>query len=258
MSILVEAIPALHDNYIWGMAMQDGCVIVDPGEAGPVVEYLHSKPVPCKNVLLTHHHYDHTGGVAELASIYPDITFIGPNLKHKPKWFKDITSHTDFHLSFLNTAVRVLHTPGHTLDHVCYYFPDLGYLFCGDVLFSAGCGRLLEGTPQQMFDSLQQIMSLPDNTILFPAHEYTLNNLRFAAYIEPNNPHIAEYKKKTDVKRLANQPSLPSTLALEKQINPFLRSHIPSVMDNAHRLSGDICDSALTTFTTLRKLKDQY
>ena len=262
----IQAIKSLTDNYIWAMISHQKVTIVDPGSAAPVLEFLkHHRHLNCDHVLITHHHYDHTGGIAEIHAAYPQAQIHGPKLLLKaynstnvdicvPT--QNVSQKTTVTLRENEAPWQIIKTPGHTLDHLCFYTP--GYLFCGDTLFSAGCGRLLEGTAKQLFDSLKKIAKLPDKTKIYPAHEYTLDNIQFAEYIEPENKKLQAYKKATAEKIQAGTPSLPSTIQIEKDINPFLRCHLPNIHKRIERLTSSSFFSSLEVFTALRKLKDHF
>ena len=214
-------IPAFSDNYIW-LLVQDGKAwVVDPGDAAPVLQVLHKKNLQLAGILVTHHHADHSGGVIELLQHCP-VPVYGPC--NSP--VSNLISHAlqDGDLIRLGEVdFSVIAVPGHTLDHIAFYSASEKALFCGDTLFSAGCGRIFEGTYEQMYQSLSKLAALPDDTKVCCAHEYTLSNLRFAVAIEPSNPDVAGYQNHCEALRKENQPTLPSTVGLEKRINPFLR-----------------------------------
>lgn len=232
-------VPAFSDNYIWLLVKDDKAWAVDPGEATPVFKYLREKSLSLSGILLTHHHPDHTGGVAELLQQYhvpvygPEHSPAGALISHPLQHDDDIT------LGDIATF-SVITIPGHTLDHIAFYSAAEKILFCGDTLFSGGCGRVFEGTYEQMYHSLLKLAALPDDTIVCCAHEYTLSNLRFAHFIEPYNYDIIEYQKRCESLREKNQPTLPSTIAQEKKVNPFLR-----------------CSNA-TQFSHRRELKNSF
>lgn len=215
----LTSIPALQDNYIWTLDDDAGhCLIVDPGEAAPVLRIIEQNQWQPVAILLTHHHHDHVGGVAELVSHYPDLAVYGPE-ETRVKGAKTIVSEGDI-VSVLGRDFTIYATPGHTLGHISYFsFP---YLFCGDTLFSGGCGRLFEGTPEQMFHSFHKLNELPGETLVCCAHEYTLSNLTFAHAIYPQEPEIARYYREIKELRAKNGITLPTKLALERKINVFL------------------------------------
>lgn len=223
MAVFVSPICALKDNYIWSIVDEttSTTVIVDPGDAKPVEHDLAINKQTLKAILITHHHWDHTNGAHALREAF-NVPVYGPNnsqiqaITHPVK-ADDVVVIPDFPLAF-----RVFAIPGHTLDHLAYYTD--GMLFCGDTLFSAGCGRLFEGTAEQMFTSLQTLASLPPDTKVYCAHEYTLNNLRFAHAVEPDNQAVKDKIEQVKQLREQNLPSLPSTLGEELKMNPFLRS----------------------------------
>ncbi|WP_455812205.1 hydroxyacylglutathione hydrolase [Pseudomonas graminis] len=217
----LTSIPALQDNYIWTLDDDAGhCLIVDPGEAAPVLRMIEQNQWQPVAILLTHHHHDHVGGVAELVSRYPDLLVYGPE-ETRAKGAKTIVGEGDT-VSVLGRDFTIYATPGHTLGHISYFsFP---YLFCGDTLFSGGCGRLFEGTAEQMFHSFQKLNSLPSETLVCCAHEYTLSNLTFSQAIYPQDPEIARYYREIKELRAKNGITLPTELALERKINVFLRT----------------------------------
>ncbi len=257
MTISIFPIHALKDNYIWIIinSSNQTAIIVDPGEAQPVIDFLQSKAIKPIAILITHHHWDHTNGILELAKTYRHIPVYGPDeaiagLTHKVKEDEQIF------IDLFPFALRVLNIPGHTLGHVAYYGKDI--LFCGDTLFAAGCGRVFEGTTEQMYASLNKIKSLPDNTKMYCAHEYTLHNLRFAATVEPTNETI--YSRIQEVSKLRDQdlPSLPSLLSEEKLTNPFLRCDSLEIIANAEKHAGRKLNSPIEVFGVIRKWKDGF
>jgi hydroxyacylglutathione hydrolase len=216
-------IPAFADNYIWLLENGETAWIVDPGDAAPALEVLHEKNLQLAGILLTHHHPDHSGGIAELLKHY-QVPVYGPD--NSP--VRVLISHPlqdGSCITLGNMAFSVIAIPGHTLDHIAFYSAAEKILFCGDTLFSAGCGRVFEGTHEQMYQALLKLAELPDDTMVCCGHEYTLSNLRFAASLEPANNNILEHQKQCEILRAKNLPTLPSTIAQEKKINPFLRCH---------------------------------
>ncbi|MGL5007081.1 MAG: hydroxyacylglutathione hydrolase [Plesiomonas sp.] len=254
---MLISIPALQDNYIWLCCIDNKhAVIVDPSQAAPVIDTITAQQLNLHAILLTHHHADHTGGVAELTARYPDVCVYGPQ-ETQHKGAKILVCDGDT-LSLPTAAQQwqVIGTPGHTLGHVCYYNAQQGILFSGDTLFSMGCGRLFEGTAEQMYHSLQTLSALPSNTLVCCAHEYTLANLRFACAIEPNNLALKEYQKHVEQKRLAQQPSLPVSLKIEKELNPFLRCDDTKLRSVLQKKGAP--DKNSLFFAQLRALKDQF
>lgn len=216
------SIAALQDNYIWLLSNKENhCVIVDPGEAQPVLDALNKHRLIPEAILLTHHHHDHVGGVAELVECYANLPVFGPRETQKCGATNIVDEGSA--LSLLNSDFSVLAVPGHTAGHIAYYtYP---FLFCGDTLFSAGCGRIFEGISKQMYDSIEKISNLPDDTLICCAHEYTLSNLKFSNAIWPEEPTIKAYLHKISQIREKSQSTLPTTLGLERKINLFLRCH---------------------------------
>lgn len=217
----LNSIPAFQDNYIWVLNDETGrCLIVDPGEAAPVLAAIAENGWQPEAILLTHHHNDHVGGVAELHRRYPNLIVYGPE-ETRNKGTTKIVADGD-RIRVLDQEFHVFATPGHTLGHVCFY--SAPWLFCGDTLFSGGCGRLFEGTPAQMYRSLQRINTLPEETLICCAHEYTLSNMKFALSVLPHDLFINEYYREVNELRAKKQITLPTTLKKERQINLFLRT----------------------------------
>ncbi|SEK21220.1 hydroxyacylglutathione hydrolase [Halomonas daqiaonensis] len=252
----VTPIPALSDNYIW-LLRQDtshAVCVVDPGDATPVIEWLEREGLELSTVLITHHHHDHTGGLAELIKRYSPRV-IGPD-NPEIKGIDERVSEGD-EVRVMGRLFEVFALPGHTLDHIAFFtagIPPL--LFSGDVLFSGGCGRLFEGTPAQMHESLSRLESLPEDTLVFAAHEYTLANLAFARAADPDNPDVETAEAECQRARELDRPTLPTTLGRERSINPFLRCESAGVR-RAAAAHGDT-DGNLATFTTLRAWKDTF
>ncbi|MCL9646650.1 MULTISPECIES: hydroxyacylglutathione hydrolase [Pantoea] len=249
----LTSIPALTDNYIWTLTDDAGsCLIVDPGEARPLIEKIEANRWTPVAVLLTHHHQDHTGGVAELLQRYPQLEVYGPQ-ETAAKGAQHIV-HEGETVTLLGLPFQVIATPGHTLGHISYY--SAPYLFCGDTMFSGGCGRLFEGSAEQMFHSFQKLNQLPADTLICCAHEYTLSNMKFAAAILPHDPKIlARYQEIKDL-RAENRTTLPTKLALEREINLFLRTQDA---DLQKALAINVESAPLwQTFAELRNKKDQF
>lgn len=244
-------IPALESNYIWLLHNDTDAVCVCPGEAEPVLGYLEKHGLILSQIWVTHHHHDHTGGISQLLAHYPECKVYGN---------RDVVLATDFaeegsRIVFDGNSVEVWQVPGHTDMHVAFILTlsDRHHVFCGDTLFSAGCGRVFTGTARQLFDSLQRLNTLLGDALFYPAHEYTAANLRFAAHIEPDNPEIARAAKDAE-----KTPTLPVTLAHERQVNPFLRTRNPNVARRTQELYGsDLADEA-AVFAALRELKNRF
>ncbi len=248
-------LPAFRDNYIWLLRVGAHAVAVDPGEAAPVLRYLADEGLTLAAILITHHHPDHVGGVAELLAQAP-VPVYGPaheaiaGIDH-PVGEGDVVV-----LPELKVELRVLDIPGHTAGHVGYY--GAASLFCGDTLFAAGCGRLFEGTPAQMFASLAKLAALPGDTMVYCTHEYTLSNLAFAAAVEPDNGAIAERIVASQALRAANRPTVPFPLAGEMLTNPFLRTGEPAVIRQAETRSGRSLIEPVDVFAALREWKNGF
>lgn len=229
------ALKAFTDNYIWLVHDGSDALIVDPGCTQPVLDSLSSLGLNLRWIVVTHHHPDHTGGVAELQALTSAHVF-APELPGGLDCPHSLIGQ-DSIIQALGLAWQVLHLPGHTASHIALYQPEFqadcehqGILFCGDTLFSAGCGRIFDGTVQQLESSLQQLARLPASTLVCCAHEYTLANLRFAHAVEPDNTAITDYTRLCQALREAGQPTLPSRIGLERSINPFLRTGEPTIV----------------------------
>jgi hydroxyacylglutathione hydrolase len=258
--VTITPIHAFTDNYIWALHDDQYCVVVDPGDPAVVLDFLQANNLQLSAILITHHHFDHTGGIGELANSYPDVNVYGP---HNPKiqGITDPLADADtLYLDELNIALSVMTVPGHTLDHIMYYAPQM--LFCGDTLFSCGCGRLFEGSPAQMSDSLHKISQLPLETKIYCTHEYTLANIAFAETVEPQNEALAQYKIWAEQQRSINQPTLPTSLSEQLQVNPFLRLQNDSVQVFARSVEPDIkttgVNDQVSIFAALRRAKDHF
>lgn len=252
----ISAIKAFTDNYIWSIYNKEHALVVDPGDAKPVLAFLEKHALSLEVIFITHHHYDHTGGVAELIKRYPQVKVYGP---HNPN-IKDIThklSEGDtLHIAAFNLSFTVLNTPGHTLDHIVFVNND--FIFCGDTLFSGGCGRMFEGTPEVFHTSLQKLAALPADTKVYCTHEYTQANLQFALSIEPHNETLLAYHSWVTNRRDADQITLPSSIENERAINPFLRCHKMSIKQSLFENENNIAKSDVETFAMLRQLKDNF
>ena len=250
-------IPAFADNYLWLLHNGKRALIVDPGDAAPVLRALEQSALQLESILVTHHHADHTGGVDALRNA-TGATVYGPASERIPAPFKPLREGDSVHSLGLDFVV--LDVPGHTAGHIAFYTPDMDgkpLLFCGDTLFSGGCGRLFEGTPAQMLASLKKLAALPGSTRVCCTHEYTLGNLRFARAVEPDNAELAAYQAHCLQLREQGQPTLPSSIDQEMLINPFLRTQQASILAAVHRFDASAHDDT-TVFAALRQWKNQY
>ncbi len=254
----IEPVAAFSDNYIWLLHDATGAWVVDPGDAAVVIEALETLSRPLLGILITHHHFDHTGGVEELIARYqPRVA--GP-ANHAIKGIQTTLGKGDS-VDVLGVRFDVLEVPGHTLDHIAYYAPDHQpepLLFCGDTLFAGGCGRIFEGTATMMFASLQQLARLPANTRIYCAHEYTLANLDFAAAVEPEAQAIRQRIDRDRTRRAQGLPTVPSQLAEELQTNPFLRCDQPGVEAAAVSHARQALPDAEAVFAKIREWKNHF
>ncbi|MGE5639695.1 MAG: hydroxyacylglutathione hydrolase [Clostridia bacterium] len=226
---------AFKDNYIWTLRDARHAAVVDPGEAAPVLEFLRAEKLALCAVLATHHHADHVGGVAEILRHY-DVPVYGPRDEPIATLTRPVSEGDRVEIPELDVSFSVLDIPGHTRAHIAYY--GAGSLFCGDTLFACGCGRVFEGTPEQMYASLEKLLALPDDTKVYCGHEYTLANIGFARAVEPKNELLEKRESKIRQLRDAGRPTLPSTLGEEKATNPFLRCREPAVVESANKYLG--------------------
>ncbi|MCG3722726.1 hydroxyacylglutathione hydrolase [Vibrio cincinnatiensis] len=249
----IKSIPAFNDNYIWLIENSDHrCAVVDPGDAAPVLSYLTEHELTLEAILITHHHHDHIGGVAELVHQYPNVNVVGPTQEPIPTVTHPVQGGDQIEL--FDERFMILDLPGHTLGHIGYIGDSK--LFCGDVLFSAGCGRVFEGTMEQMFTSLSKLQALPGETEIYCAHEYTASNVAFAMAVEPDNEQLQIYRDEVIRLRAQGQSTLPTTLRREKWINPFLRTDAPSVMKSVANRTQQ--SDPLAIFTALREWKNEF
>lgn len=256
MDFQLIALPAFTDNYIWLLTDARGnAAAVDPGDAAPVEQLLATRGLKLQAVLVTHHHPDHMGGAAALAARHGCQVY-GPSREAAEVVDVPLTDGGELELTGLGARLRVLDIPGHTAGHIAFH--GHGILFSGDTLFSAGCGHPFEGTPAQMYGSLARLAALPASTLVCCGHEYTVKNLRFAAIVEPDNRAVREHAVECEARRARGEATLPSTLKLEKEVNPFLRCELPSVMQAAARHAGRPMLDAVDTFTVIRKWKDGF
>ncbi len=250
-------IPAFDDNYLWLWHDQRHAVVVDPGAAQPVQETLQRLGLTLQAILVTHHHADHVGGVHELRQL-THATVYGPQAEDIPGPF--VGCQEGQTLKVLGHEVQVIDVPGHTAGHVAFFVPHAQphpLLFCGDTLFSGGCGRLFEGSPAQMLNSLGKLADLPGSTQVCCAHEYTLSNLRFAVAVEPGNADLQAYQTACQQLRACGQPTLPSNIEVERRINPFLRSAQPEVVRSVQGRDPQAL-THVQVFAALREWKNQF
>jgi hydroxyacylglutathione hydrolase len=256
----VLTVPAFNDNYLW--VIHDGvhAAVVDPGDAGPVRDALAAHHLTLTAILLTHHHADHIGGVSSLLELAP-VPVFGPRHDGIPGITHALGEGDRVTVPGLDLELGVLDVPGHTLGHIAYVrsTPGAHWLFCGDTLFGGGCGRLFEGTPAQMADSLAKLAALPDDTLVYCAHEYTVSNLRFAQAVEPDNQGLAWRMKDASEKRGTRLPTIPSTIGLERGTNPFLRYTEPGIVKSLVE-AGRLKEGAapVEAFAALREWKNVF
>lgn len=251
----IVPIPAFKDNYIWALVAESRVLVVDPGEASPVAAFLDQSNCRLSGILLTHHHADHIGGVSDLLATW-DVPVFGPADPRMPMVTRVVTEGERFALAPFAGELSVLAVPGHTDSHIAYRLGTR--LFCGDTLFSAGCGRLLGGTAPELFASLTRLAALPDDTEVYCTHEYTLANLRFAQAADPANPDVLARQQECEALRARGLPTLPARLAAERTYNPFLRCTTPAVRQSVEAHAEQPLDSPLAVFTALRQWKDVF
>jgi hydroxyacylglutathione hydrolase len=257
-ALQVHALPAFTDNYVWlihGRRDPRRVAVVDPGDAAPVLAALDADGLELDSILVTHHHGDHVGGVQALLERFP-VAVYGPASERIPGRTAALKDGDSVELPGLGLVFEVLDVPGHTAGHIAFH--GHGAVFCGDTLFSAGCGRLFEGTPEQMLGSLDRLQSLPADTLLYCAHEYTASNLRFALAVEPANADLVAHADLVAQQRAHGQPTVPTTLGLERRINPFLRTRLPAVRAAAERRAGRPLAADSDVFATVRQWKNEF
>jgi len=254
---MIEVVPlrAFKDNYVWTLRVSGVAAVVDPGDAPPVLDYLASEDLRLVAILATHHHQDHVGGIAELLHKYP-VPVYGPRGEPIATLTHPVGGGDRITLEELEVSFEVLDIPGHTRAHIAYYGANM--LFCGDTLFACGCGRVFEGTPQQLHASLERLMALPDETEVYCGHEYTLANIAFAKAVEPDNAALLEREASDARLRRENRPTLPSTIGREKATNPFLRVTQPAIVESANKYLGRRVSNPAGVFAALRQWKNQF
>jgi len=277
--ITINPIRAFADNYIWAIGSQNSnqIVVVDPGDATPVLKYINEQALSLTAILITHHHYDHVGGIKKLTQHFPGIPVYGPKNEDItgitqfvsgqkkiqlneliPQEDKFCSSKQTTQLNF-NCSIEVIDVPGHTKGHIAYLAKSNNALFCGDTIFAGGCGRVFDGTIEQLYHSIHQLKQLPKETKIYCAHEYTVDNLGFAKWVEPENTDLL--KRDDEAMTLAEKgiPTVPSTLEMECKTNPFLRTHITEVVQAAQKYAGHTLKTELEVFSAIREWKDsQY
>jgi hydroxyacylglutathione hydrolase len=259
----VTPIPIIEDNYAWFVQNQGQNLIVDPGEAAPVIAYLQNNNLTLDFMFVTHKHWDHITGIAEIKAAYPGCIIYGTGHHDIP--CREIALIGGETLEVMGLDWKVWHTPGHTLDHIVFHTEaqedngiKQGHLFSGDNLFACGCGRMFEGTPEQFEASLASLVSLPVTTKIYCTHEYTLANINFALHIEPNNPDTLHRQDVCTELRSQNLPTVPTTVACELKSNPFVRLDQPDVIRAAEHFSGESLHQKADVFRVIRKMKDNF
>ena len=251
----IVPVKAFKDNYVWTLRNATHAAVVDPGEARPVLDYLSRERLELAAILATHHHPDHVGGIAELVATRP-VPVYGPRKEPIPALTRPVSEGDSVRIPELGVDFSVIDIPGHTRAHIAYY--GAGSLFCGDTLFACGCGRLFEGTAEQMYASLQKLRALPDETKVYCGHEYTLVNIGFAKTVEPGNAALEQREARDQRLRAAGKPTLPSTLGEEKATNPFLRCLEPAVVESANKYLGARIADPVRVFAAIRDWKNRF
>ena len=259
----ITPIPILQDNYVWLLENQGQTLVIDPGEAEPVMAYLKQHNLSLDFMFITHKHWDHVTGIAAIKAAYPDCIIYGTGHHDIPCRDIALMGGEAFELMGLNW--RVWHTPGHTLDHIVFHTHtqevngiNQEYIFSGDNIFACGCGRMFEGTAEEFHASLQSIVSLPPSTKIYCTHEYTLANINFALHVEPNNTYTLHRQDVSSQQREAGLPTVPTTVADELKSNPFVRCNAPDVIRAAEHFSGKVLGKPEEVFAVIRQMKDTF
>ncbi len=253
----IIAMPAFNDNYIWTIVHPDNhhCIVVDPGEASSLLQLCQDQSLNLSGILITHKHWDHINGIKGLLNTY-SIPVYAPIKDQVPFCDHPIKGGDTITFPELELQFSVMDIPGHTNGHVAYLSQN--WVFTGDTLFAGGCGRLFEGTPDQLYHSLQNLAALDPNTHVYCGHEYTEKNLTFAQLVEPNNEALSARLDEVQQKRAQGIPTLPSTIALEQQTNPFLRCQVRTIQERAQEYAGDTLADEVAVFAALRRWKDEF
>ena len=253
---MLEVVPvqAFKDNYVWTLRNSAHAAVVDPGESQPVLDYLAREKLELAAILATHHHPDHVGGIAELRRRF-DVPVYGPRGEPIATLTHPVSEGDSVTIPVLGVSFSVLDIPGHTRAHIAYY--GAGSLFCGDTLFACGCGRVFEGTAEQMYASLSKLRALPDETKVYCGHEYTLANIGFAKNVEPGNAALEAREARDRKLRERGLPTLPSTMREEKATNPFLRCTEPAVVDSVNKYLGARVSDPVRVFAAIREWKNR-
>ncbi len=259
----ITPIPILQDNYVWLLENQGQTLVIDPGEAEPVMAYLKQHNLSLDYMFITHKHWDHVTGIAAIKAAYPDCIIYGTGHHEIP--CRDIALIGGEAFDLMGLSWRVWHTPGHTLDHIVFHTHTQedngikqGHIFSGDNIFACGCGRMFEGTAEQFHASLQSIVSLPPSTKIYCTHEYTLANIHFALHVEPNNTYTLHRQDVSSQQREAGLPTVPTTVADELKSNPFVRCNAPDVIRAAEHFSGKVLGKPEEVFAVIRQMKDTF